>query len=242
MKKTVVDICKLCRNRTELCRSHVIPEFMYKPIYDGDHRALKMQDTLIGKKGVVQKGYRSHILCIDCERSVNDTIEKPFLKLWQSSKIPDRLSTEKYIVRNLNYDTVKLFVLLNLWRAEFDPKIGVHVSLGPKHEPILREMIKKKNPGKLEEYPVWGNLLVNKKGEVEKGLLCNYMQARFEGHHVYYAVYGGIEWYTKCSSHPWNVGSRISMRENGDILLGVQKYEESNAVKRFIEMAASEGS
>jgi hypothetical protein len=242
MRPKVIDECKLCGKTKKLCQSHIIPEFMYKPIYDEKHKALKMQDTLSGEKGAVQKGYRAYILCEDCEQFVNDTIEKPFLALWNSSQLPDKLSSEKYIVRNLTYDVVKLFVLLNLWRAEFDSTIGVHVSLGQRHKSRLREMILALNPGKIEEYPVWGNLLVNQKGEVEKGLLCNYMIARFDGHHVYYAVYGGIEWYTKCSSHSWDVGSRISMRENGDILLGVQKYEESNAVKHFVRMAAESGS
>lgn len=238
MKPEVIGTCKLCKQKRKLCRSHIIPEFMYKEIYDDKHRALKMQDTLQGKKGTVQKGYRSYILCGDCEQLVNDTIEKPFLALWSSTQLPDKLNSEKYIVRNLNYDTVKLFVLLNLWRAEFDSKIGIHVSLGPKHEKQLRQMILSLNPGKSEEYPVWGNLLVNQKREVEKGLLCNYMIAKLDAHHIYYAVYGGIEWYTKCSSHRWNTGSKIAMQENGDILLGVQKYEESNAVKHFLRMKA----
>lgn len=52
-------ICKLCKNERELQESHIVPEFMYRPLYNEKHKTV---GYLLGrgkpKPQFVQKGRR----------------------------------------------------------------------------------------------------------------------------------------------------------------------------------------
>jgi hypothetical protein len=56
MGKNHLGKCRLCQNERELCFSHIIPEFMYLPTYDKNHRAVKIPK---GKNKYEQKGLSS---------------------------------------------------------------------------------------------------------------------------------------------------------------------------------------
>jgi hypothetical protein len=60
--------CALCQQDRELCASHIIPEFFYKPVYDEKHRFYTFStDPADEVEGPEQKGLREHLLCKDCE-------------------------------------------------------------------------------------------------------------------------------------------------------------------------------
>ena len=59
--------CALCLREAALCRSHIIPEFLYEPIYDDKHRlkllsVIPEQPTTYKQKGIWEK-----LLCEACE-------------------------------------------------------------------------------------------------------------------------------------------------------------------------------
>src|SRR4029077_12914110 len=111
--------CKLCLGDAKpLRQSHIIPEFLYKDLYDGKHRAAVL-DVEGRRVGLIQKGLRDALLCDDCEQFLNETYEKPFCDEWRSGRLlPARISPgETYTVSGLDYARVKLFLLSVLFRA-----------------------------------------------------------------------------------------------------------------------------
>src|SRR4051794_32678372 len=60
-------ICRLCGSNDELRDSHIIPEFMYQPLYDDKHRAFSVSIDGTAKESVIQKGLREKLLCQVCE-------------------------------------------------------------------------------------------------------------------------------------------------------------------------------
>jgi hypothetical protein len=86
-------ICRLCGNDAELCDSHIVPEFLYKPLYDGKHRTLHARGDLTSKR-LVQKGLRERLLCVECERRIGE-IERRVAGGWE---LPSFLTEASYTI------------------------------------------------------------------------------------------------------------------------------------------------
>ena len=107
--------CKLCENEKELCLSHIIPEFLYLPTYDDNHRALMIPR---GKGKFEQKGLREYLLCKDCDGTIIgkwETHSSPIIKSIQDLNITQL--GDQYIIHDVKYCDFKLFQLSLLWRA-----------------------------------------------------------------------------------------------------------------------------
>ena len=63
--------CKLCLKERNLCNSHIIPEFMYKPLYDTLHRYHMISFESDEKNKYLRKGIREPLLCFDCEQHIS---------------------------------------------------------------------------------------------------------------------------------------------------------------------------
>lgn len=135
--------CRLCQNSAELRNSHVIPEFLYEPLYDSKHRAMGVHGKGNKKWRYLQKGLREKLLCQKCEQLLNDYYEKYFRNFWfVSSQIPFKCDIEKiYKISGIDYVKFKLFHLSILFRASISslPTFS-QVSLGP-HEGKICEML-----------------------------------------------------------------------------------------------------
>ena len=73
--------CKLCLKQKDLQKSHLIPEFFYKPLYDEKHRFHVLTTTPEDKNIFEQKGIREKLLCYDCEQyfsQLEDYVRKVF--------------------------------------------------------------------------------------------------------------------------------------------------------------------
>jgi hypothetical protein len=63
--------CRLCHSEGEELRfSHILPEFLYKPLRDEKHRyiGLKYSQETGAKRVLLQKGIREYLLCGNCEQ------------------------------------------------------------------------------------------------------------------------------------------------------------------------------
>src|SRR6266849_5839504 len=109
-------ICKLCREDKPLCSSHIIPEFLYRPLYDDNHRAIEV--SLIPKKAhLLQKGYREPLLCFECEQRINK-YEVYFRDIWyEKKKLPPVVMRQYVEINGIDYTLFKLFHLSIVWRA-----------------------------------------------------------------------------------------------------------------------------
>ena len=108
--------CKVCLRDAVLRRSHVVPEFVYKPVFSIEHTAVVLEPKK-RRRSQRQTGYWDHLLCDACERSLS-RLETYFADVWFNKPLrPVRLDGFENRIVGLDYARFKLFLLSILWRA-----------------------------------------------------------------------------------------------------------------------------
>lgn len=209
--------CLLCGEDRILCNSHIVPEFLYKHLYNDARKLMAISGQ--GNKGwkPLQKGVRDHLLCTDCECRINDNYEKPFLEQWETtSPLPLEIELDQVYTGNYDYTTFKLFHLSVLFRASISSLPSFRATcLGQKHEQCIRDMLLNKDPGKHAEYPIIGFIVVNNQGKREQRFISVPFPSRYENHQIYGQVYGGVVWWVSVSSYKNANFQQIGLQENG---------------------------
>jgi len=193
--------CRLCLEEADLCRSHVIPEFLYSELYDGEHRFVEMYDVTNGKVRMGQKGYRERLLCPKCETHINH-FEKHTRRLFVDPlpALTSGSSRFREHVR-LDYSLTKLFFLSVLWRASISTlPVFKHVSLGT-HEEKIRNMIYGQDPGADSLYPV-ALFALQFEGRHFRDFMVEPTYMRIEGRRYYRFVMAGFVVFAFVSSSP----------------------------------------
>jgi hypothetical protein len=153
MGKKQIGRCRLCQIDKELCNSHILPEFLYLPLYEEKHHTFLMIPK--GKeKYPPQKGIREYLLCNDCDGKVIgkwETYSSPIIKSIQDLNITR--NGDEYMIQNVQYADFKLFQLSLLWRASIaSVKMFKNVNIGQSHEEIIRKMLFTEDPGTPDQY------------------------------------------------------------------------------------------
>lgn len=164
-------ICKLCKeDKPLLKKSHIIPNFMYKDLYDDKHFLISATNEDIkdpsSKTGRISDGYyEGGILCGGCDNSLFGKYESYasrvlFNRRGEKKGMPSaKPMVAKNGVRysqigNIDYKKFKLFMLSILWRASITSiSFFNRVQLGERHEERLRVMLLGENPGDESDYP-----------------------------------------------------------------------------------------
>jgi hypothetical protein len=151
-----IGICKFCGATAELRQSHIIPEFIYRPLYDSKHRAITFPAD--SPSGYLQKGFRAPLLCDSCEQFFNDNFEKSFKQIFVDKPPLPKIAFRKKYKIQVDYATIKLFLLSVLWRAGVcdQPPFDL-VELG-EHEPLIRSMLRNREPRGAGDYPIFAYL------------------------------------------------------------------------------------
>lgn len=194
--------CALCRQHAPLCRSHIIPEWLYGPLYDEKHRLQVLSIASDQRNQYKQKGLNEPLLCESCEQKfsisesyVRDIHVKGVPGL-QHEVFPGQTSTGIH-VRGMDYKKVKLFELSILWRCGVSTHpFFARVKLGDKHTEKLRLRLLTENPGPAEEYAVL--MFGLKVGEVPGSEVFHAISEprvhRQAGQHIYSMMFGGFLW------------------------------------------------
>ncbi len=69
INKTMNSTCRLCGKTRKLRRSHILPEFLYRPLYDGKHRYFVVS-AATDSNFSLQSGLTERLLCGDCEQQL----------------------------------------------------------------------------------------------------------------------------------------------------------------------------
>lgn len=144
--------CRLCQKDGELCLSHVVPEFFYKPIYDQKHRLFPRIGARLLDSAPLQKGLREPLLCQDCEQRLS--VHEKYVSENPFAAVEARALSHNDVVelRDLTYCSVRLCFLSILWRMSVATgEAWKAVRLGP-HEDSLRQMLLKGDPGQPWEF------------------------------------------------------------------------------------------
>ena len=191
--------CALCNNVAPLCESHIIPEFLFKTLYDDKHRfhQLSISDY---RSRLLQKGMREYLLCEGCEGKFSRWETYARSVIVRGAEL--RYTREGKItwVSGIEYEPFKLFEMSILWRA------GVatvdffrNVRLGP-HEERLRKMLLAGEPG-----PPWryGCMIAGTRidGRPSTGMMIEPTPIRLDGLAGVRFIFGGFTWGFLVSSH-----------------------------------------
>lgn len=221
--------CRLCLQIKNLRQSHIIPEFIYKPLYSSKHLLRTITDA---KKGLeprlIQKGYREELLCQDCESYLNINFEHPSVEIWKTltsqassntinvREVRDKQQNRALIINGFDYPTFKLFLLSIIWRVSISTQHGFqHINLGP-HEEKIRQMLLNLDPGSQSDYPCIINLLT------ESSFTPIYItknNPRYEGHRIFRMILTNvIIWYVISSHSNETDISGLAIKENGSLI------------------------
>lgn len=159
-------VCRLCKSEKKLIkRSHIIPDFMYKGLFNDKHFIADFDLTGVRQTRFYPNGYYdSNILCADCDNRIIGGLENyAKMILFGGKGRPenyhlveqeiDVLGNRILHVKNIDYKRFKLFVLSIIWRASISKQSAFqHVNL-EKDEEKIRKMIFDLNPGDENEFP-----------------------------------------------------------------------------------------
>ena len=193
--------CALCHRDRELRNSHVIPEFLHRPIYDNKHRT-----HLFGhgdrSTRLLQKGLRERLLCSECELRLQE-FEDYFARYWyQTPPLPEPIPAGEIHLDNLDYRKLKLFLLSIIWRASVATVEGFESADLGRHERVIREMLLKGEPGPVEEYPIYAGLIIDPQSrQIWDQVIFAPVRIRAHGLWSYRLVFGGASWTIIISRH-----------------------------------------
>ncbi|MFC4158299.1 hypothetical protein [Chitinimonas lacunae] len=217
----ILGICQLCLKVGELCNSHIIPEFLYKKLYNKNHQMMGINGRFRKGWKPVQIGEREHLLCESCEQHLANKIESAFKAMWvEANPLPDPWPSTEHIAQiKVDYPLFKLFHLSVLFRAGVSTRPQFNcVRLGS-HEEKLREMLLELNPGKQNDYQIFGYAVIDPKTNRIRKLIAGADQKKFDGLRWYRFIYGGVWWWISASSHANLNMAPITLRENGTMVI-----------------------
>lgn len=224
--------CKLCGRSEPLRRSHIVPEFLYRDLYDTNRKMMGINGR--GNRGwrPLQKGLREPLLCDGCEQSLNDRYEKPFLAEWVDAKLlPNPWSVAEPYDLLVSYQSFKLFHLSVLFRAAASslPTFNT-VKLSTHHERI-RRMILDDDPGQPWEYPMFGIAVRHHRDNSIVPIITRPTRKRFEGIRMIEMAYAGVVWCILISRERREAIERISLAADGRLKLVSINWAELGVVK-----------
>jgi hypothetical protein len=192
-RSTTTD-CLLCGKEKAIRRSHVIPEFLYRPMYDAANRAL-MLTASTGESRPVQHGFWAPILGKTCEDYVNEEFEQPFRRWWfEQGNAPAVVVGAFHDIPDCDYRRVKLFLLSILFRAGVCTVAPYAVVTLGQHETKLREMLLNGDANSRYQYPIIGSVLhTPNTSQVFTGVVPPF-QYSWSNTAVYAFVFGGCLW------------------------------------------------
>ena len=196
--------CRLCKDNRPLRKSHIFPEWLYKPLYDDNHQFFVLSTNENKKRATRPKGIYEKLLCHECEQRFSkwegyarEFFYNPDLRLKISN------SSSRVVFSGLQYTPFKLFQMSLIWRASITNRPEVHkINLGP-HADRLRKMLLERCPGEIHKY---SSILVLPPESLKKIMQqfifspeC--LPTKFHGHTAYRAAFGGLFWLFIISNH-----------------------------------------
>lgn len=147
-------LCNLCRKKTNLVKSHILPKSFYKPALETGTLYIISQNSNSYLKKSPSGIYDPEIMCLDCERLFSpwdDYANQILLK----NEIPFYPENQIYKIPIFNYKRLKMFFISLLWRAgASNSQFYKRIELGPYLE-MLRKMILFNKPGEPEEFAIF---------------------------------------------------------------------------------------
>jgi len=158
-------ICQLClKDKILLKNSHIIPNFLYKGLFDAKHKIVSVNLNDYNDRKIHQTGFKDQdILCADCdngiigayERYASNSIFGDHTKLDVEIYDGDQTAVPYIRFKNLDYHLTKLFFLSILWKSHLSVNpFFDQINLGRKYAEQLRQMLIGRNAGAEDSFEV----------------------------------------------------------------------------------------
>lgn len=160
--------CKLCLQDKPLIKAHIIPDFMYRNLYDENHQIHKvnfLDDDKIHTKKIPTGTYDKKILCADCDNNIISPYEN-YAKMIiyggdvrteddpSFQRMKNQFGLESMRISNINYTKFKLFLLSLLFRGSVTCQtLFKDVKLKPEDKEKIRLMLLNGDAGDFYDYP-----------------------------------------------------------------------------------------
>jgi len=132
--------CRLCDQTKNLIDAHVIPAWAYRFLYPETDPLKENPLILIGKTHTKRRpigAYDSGILCKECDNFLGDYDNYGKYTLFEKELERYNDSDTAYVIRDIDTEKFKLFLLSVLWRASISGREEFErVTLGPYEERI----------------------------------------------------------------------------------------------------------
>ena len=224
--------CALCLVNTQLRLSHIVPEFMYRQMYDVKHRFFAMTAMSSERVRLHQKGLREELLCDQCEQRFC-RYEAYAASVFNGNAAQGLSGRRGIVLQSLDYERLKLFFLSLLWRFGVTNLKGLRgTRLGP-HAERIRKMLLADDPGAADKYPCFVTA-VTCDGKHVSDLIVSPCPGKFEGHHVWSFVVAGILLTFFVSNHsPAFAPKAAFLQENGSLVISVKEITSIDFLFRF---------
>ena len=217
--------CALCRQERPLMKSHIVPEFAHKPMYDHKHRAVRLGYGEAPRS--IQKGLRERLLCEDCEEVIQ-TSESYFAKYWYGTRpVPEKLDGDELLLTDIDYGQFKLFLLSVVWRASVSRRPEFAGAELGRHEGVMRKMLLAKSPGPADQYPIYAGLIVEPHTrEPWDRVMLAPLKIRVRSNWASRMVFGAVAWTVLTSSHQTLGLESHFLTEAGELRLAIFPWRD----------------
>jgi len=226
--------CKLCQSEAELRDSHIIPELMYKPLYDAMHRAASVSIDGKAREAVLQKGLREKLLCQECETRFSK-LERYAASVFRDilSRLHEaRAGTE--VVESAEYRPLKLFQLSLLWRAAVARHSNFRGADLAELEPTVRSMLLRDEPGPVTAFPCFA--IAPLRVQDFKGTMGPTKRGVLNGVAVAHFLILGIQWYHLLTTDLGSLPSRMSVSvTHHGLTITVSDYTVEQSVRKIAD-------
>lgn len=232
-------VCAFCKKDKNLCNSHIIPEFLWGPLYDTKHRTNEVSVEK-EKLKLIQKGLREKLLCKACEGRLS-RLEGDFNLKWKEV-CPDSVTDDHFIIKGLNYSDFKLFLLSILWRASVASRPEFEVLKLGKFEEQVRQMILAGDPGKEDDFGIMAGFFVSPvTRQICKGIVAMSSPFTLDGHEGYAFIFGGVRWQFIVSDDPSRNQIPYSLKEDGTLVLLCTMMDEYPPIMDVMQSRRKKG-
>lgn len=241
-------VCQLCGQERELIKSsHIIPEFMYKPLFDADRQMHMRSLTRPGDNGkTVQTGiYDKHILCEDCDNRRIGQMEQYVAAVlfgghagsvtYQGSQNPDGSHSIK--MAGLDYRKFKLFFLSVLWRAHISKnKFFEKINIGSTAA-IIRDMLLSEDPDKESRFRVSVMVMKGRSGDLVRLLPTPELKILGEGAFAMFFINGFLYFVDLEPASDFVLFKNFYLRESGQLEILILDGKRANDLLRGLGIA-----
>lgn len=229
--------CRLCKEDRPLRDSHIFPEWLYKPLYDVNHRFFVLSTDVNKRRGTRPKGIYERLLCHECEQRFSKW-EGYARDVFYNLPLKSVEDNRAVIFSGLQYTPFKLFQMSLIWRASIASRPEAHrIDLGP-HTERIRKMLFEDRPGEVYEYgsilmlPALGQELMQQFIYPPESL-----PTKLDGHSAYRAVFGGLFWLFIVSNHSDRLPHKeVFLSKDGHLPV----FKVGGPAVKFIQQLASD--